>query len=72
MRRHSAIRGASLTYGALAAATRRFAGALRAAGVARERRVALLLLDTIDFPDRVLGRDPRRRRAGADQHAADA
>ena len=23
------------------------------------------------FPDRVLGRDPRRRRAGADQHAAD-
>ena len=31
-------------------ATRRFAGALRAAGVARERRVALLLLDTVDFP----------------------
>ena len=40
----------SLTYGALDTATRRFAGALRAAGVARERRVALLLLDTIDFP----------------------
>ena len=40
----------SLTYGALAEATRRFAGALRAAGVARERRVALLLLDTVDFP----------------------
>ena len=40
----------SLTYGALDDATRRFAGALRAAGVARERRVALLLLDTIDFP----------------------
>ena len=31
-------------------ASRRFAGALRAAGVARERRVALLLLDTVDFP----------------------
>ena len=40
----------SLTYGALDTATRRFAGALRAAGVTRERRVALLLLDTIDFP----------------------
>jgi 4-hydroxybenzoate-CoA ligase len=40
----------SLTYGALDTATRHFAGALRAAGVARERRVALLLLDTVDFP----------------------
>jgi 4-hydroxybenzoate-CoA ligase len=40
----------SLTYGELAAATRRFAGALRAAGVSRERRIALLLLDTVDFP----------------------
>ena len=40
----------SLSYGELADATRRFAGALRAAGVARERRVALLLLDTVDFP----------------------
>jgi 4-hydroxybenzoate-CoA ligase len=40
----------SLTYGALAEATRRFAGGLRDAGVARERRVAMLLLDTVDFP----------------------
>ena len=40
----------SLSYGELAVATRRFAGALRAAGVARERRVAMLLLDTVDFP----------------------
>jgi benzoate-CoA ligase family protein len=40
----------SLSYGELATATRRFAGALRAAGVARERRLALLLLDTVDFP----------------------
>jgi 4-hydroxybenzoate-CoA ligase len=40
----------SLSYGALDPATRRFAGALRAAGVTRERRVALLLLDTVDFP----------------------
>jgi 4-hydroxybenzoate-CoA ligase len=38
------------SYSELALATRRFAGALRAAGVARERRVALLLLDTVDFP----------------------
>ena len=40
----------SLSYGELAEATRRFAGALRAAGIAREQRVVLLLLDTIDFP----------------------
>src|ERR1700729_3335799 len=40
----------SLSYGELAEATRRFADALRGAGVARERRVAMLLLDTVDFP----------------------
>jgi 4-hydroxybenzoate-CoA ligase len=40
----------SLSYGDLATATHRFAGALRDAGVARERRIGLLLLDTIDFP----------------------
>jgi 4-hydroxybenzoate-CoA ligase len=40
----------SLTYADLAAATHRFADALRAAGIGRERRVALLLQDTVDFP----------------------
>ena len=40
----------SLSYADLAAATRRFAGALQNAGVARERRIGLLLLDTVDFP----------------------
>src|SRR5271166_981776 len=40
----------SLSYSALDGATRCFAGALRTAGVARERRVALLLFDTVDFP----------------------
>ena len=40
----------SLSYADLSEATRRFAGALRAAGVARERRIGLLLLDTVDFP----------------------
>ena len=40
----------SLTYGDLARETRRFAGALKAAGIGRERRVALILLDTVDFP----------------------
>ncbi len=39
-----------LTYQDLADATRRFAGALRRAGIERERRVVLLLQDTIDFP----------------------
>ena len=40
----------TLSYGALQAATGRFAAALGAAGIARERRVGLLLLDTMDFP----------------------
>ncbi len=40
----------SLSYSGLAEATCRFADALRSAGVARERRIGLLLLDTIDFP----------------------
>jgi 4-hydroxybenzoate-CoA ligase len=40
----------SISYGDLAQETRRFAGALRSANVARERRIALVLLDTIDFP----------------------
>jgi 4-hydroxybenzoate-CoA ligase len=40
----------SLSYAGLTESTRRFAGALRSAGVARERRIGLLLLDTIDFP----------------------
>ena len=40
----------TLTYAALQSATARFAGALTAAGIARERRVVLLLPDTIDFP----------------------
>ena len=40
----------SLTYAGLAAASARFAAALWAAGIERERRIALLMLDTIDFP----------------------
>jgi len=39
-----------LTYAGLSAASARFAAALRAAGIERERRIALLMLDTIDFP----------------------
>jgi len=40
----------TLTYAALREQTRRFAGALRNAGVGRERRMAMLMLDTVDFP----------------------
>src|SRR6266404_1984747 len=40
----------SLTYAGLSAASVRFAAGLRAAGIERERRIALLMLDTIDFP----------------------
>jgi 4-hydroxybenzoate-CoA ligase len=39
-----------LTYGELAAASTRFAAGLRAAGIERERRIALVMLDTVDFP----------------------
>ncbi len=38
------------TYAALARESARFAGALQAGGIGRERRIALILLDTIDFP----------------------
>jgi 4-hydroxybenzoate-CoA ligase len=40
----------SLTYAELHAATVRFATALGAAGIGRERRLAMLMLDTVDFP----------------------
>ncbi len=39
-----------LTRGALEVATRRCAGALAAAGIGRERRLVMLMLDTVDFP----------------------
>ncbi|MGH7107025.1 MAG: benzoate-CoA ligase family protein [Acetobacteraceae bacterium] len=40
----------TLSYAGLRRASSRFAGALAAAGVAREQRIALVMLDTIDFP----------------------
>jgi 4-hydroxybenzoate-CoA ligase len=40
----------SLTYGDLHAQSCRFAAALAAAGIGRERRMAMLMLDTVDFP----------------------
>src|SRR5580700_10299843 len=40
----------SLTYAELDAASARFAAGLRNAGIERERRIALVMLDTIDFP----------------------
>jgi 4-hydroxybenzoate-CoA ligase len=40
----------SITYTELAHAACRFAAGLAAAGIERERRIALLMLDTIDFP----------------------
>src|SRR5260370_2930719 len=40
----------SLTYAELAAASARFAAGLRAAGIERERRMALVMLATVDFP----------------------
>jgi len=40
----------SLTYAELATSSARFAAGLRAAGIERERRIALVMLDTVDFP----------------------
>jgi 4-hydroxybenzoate-CoA ligase len=40
----------SLTYAELAEGSARFAAGLSAAGIAREQRIALVMLDTIDFP----------------------
>ena len=60
-----------LSYGDLQRQSRRVANMLRRLGVRREERVAMIMLDTVDFPVRVPRRDPRRHRAGAAQHAAD-
>jgi 4-hydroxybenzoate-CoA ligase len=40
----------TLTYAELDAASARFAAGLKAAGIERERRIALVMLDTVDFP----------------------
>ncbi len=40
----------ALTYGALAAACNRLGNLLAASGIGREARVAMLVLDTVDFP----------------------
>src|SRR5438270_1996118 len=40
----------SLTYAQLHEASSRFAAGLAAAGIRREQRVVLLMLDTVDFP----------------------
>jgi 4-hydroxybenzoate-CoA ligase len=40
----------SLTRANLAEATKRFAGALAKSGIGRERRLLMLMLDTVDFP----------------------
>ena len=40
----------SITYAELARDSARFAGALGEAGIERERRIALVMLDTVDFP----------------------
>src|SRR3954463_9985540 len=44
-----------LTYGALQQQSRRLANLLRQLGVRREERVAMIMLDTIDFPIVFLG-----------------
>lgn len=45
----------SLTYGQLAVETRKFANLLKGLGVRREQRIALALLDTVEYPTAFLG-----------------
>src|SRR5208283_5043277 len=45
----------SLTYAALAEASARFAGGLMAASIGRERRLLMVMLDTVDFAVAFLG-----------------
>ncbi len=45
----------TLTYGGLQEATRRFANVLGGLGLQREDRVAMIVLDTVDFPTCFLG-----------------
>ncbi len=47
--------GGSWTYGQLADRVERFSAALRASGIAREDRILIALLDTIDWPTAFLG-----------------
>ena len=44
-----------LTYAELQAACNRFANALPRLGIGRERRIAQIMLDTVDFPVVFLG-----------------
>ena len=46
---------ATLTYAALAENTNRFANLMRTYGIASEQRIALLMLDTIDYPPAFFG-----------------
>ena len=63
----------SLSYAQLGAATAQFAGALAEAGIGLGAAgAALLMLDSVFFPNRVLGLRARRRGAGSHQHAAAA
>ena len=61
----------NLTYAELRDAAARIGPMLARMGIEPENRIALVLLDTVDFPDPVLGRHPRRHRPGAAQYAAD-
>ena len=45
----------SVTYSQLAVDTRRFANVLKTLGVGREQRIALALLDTVEYPAAFLG-----------------
>ena len=55
----------TLTYGELQARSCQFARALKALGIRQESRVALLLLDTVDFPVAFFGAIRSRNRGVA-------
>ena len=60
----------SLTYGELAARSDQVAGAFGRAGIGREARAAMFVLDQIEFPQIFLGGVEGGRGAGAGEHAS--
>ena len=69
--RPSSIRNETLTYGELQGRCNRMANLLGTYGIPREARVALLLLDTVDFPVAFWGAIKAGVVPVAPQHAAD-
>ena len=59
----------NLTYAELRDAAARIGPMLARLGIEKENRIAIVLLDTVEFPGSVLGSNSGRHRSGSAQHA---